>query len=624
MQKLTLRSPWVALCCLFIGMSALAAVDSDNPQAMRWFNLGLKEKDAQRKIAAYAKAVELDPQFVEAYYNLGLAYRQVQDLQRAERFLQRALEADPGKMKAETKLQVTYELAATYKRQGKNKDYENTLLTAKGLAKEATVRNKINLELGRYYYEQSRYDEVLKTLREGGQLSAAEAGEFNALIRQAETEAELGKNYSAALAAKNNGNLTGALVLFEQVRGKKPDYKDVEKQIAEINASLVSGSQKQALATLWEQAQSYERAGNLEMALASYESLLKLEGSHAEARAKHENLKQQLEKKQLNETLEREYGIGLTALRNRDWTRATLAFEKVLSTDANYKDARSRLNEAQKALDRESKDTIVARYYAEGVSAMNRGDLGGALVALEKVSKINAQYRNTASLLKQIEQSLAQPARVAQASPVQSTANAAVDSLYQAALTLAEAQDWMQTVIVLEKISLLAPNHRDVASRLEQARAQLQLVESAEQTLAPESVKANETPIWKNTGVLAAVLLLPVLGFVAISPGTRARYHLLRNDYSNAALIYERMLARNPQRTKLYPALANLYFLLGRRDAQALKVYKTILQLNLPMQNREGINAIVAEHFLTEGRTDSDAIEVLENALKTEQSRSRH
>ncbi len=581
MRKLRLGSVGLAFCFLLLNLSRLFAVDSENPEAMRWFNLGLQENDAQKKIAAYAKAIELDPKFIEAYYNLGLAYRQAQDFVQAEKFLRSALEADPAKLRTDTKLQVKYELAATYKRQAKNKDYETTLLEAQALAQEAAIRNQINLELGRYYYEQGRYDEAAKTLRESGQLSAAEANEFDTLIRQAETAAELQKNYTAALKAKSSGNVGGALVLFEQ-------------------------------------AQSYERAGNLEMALASYESLLKLESSHLEARAKYETVKQQLAQKHLTDTLEREYSAGMTALKSRDWTRATLAFEKIFNNDSNYKDTRSRLAEAQKALDRESKETIAARYYVEGVTAMNRGDLDGALVALEKVSKINVQYRNTAGLLKQIEQALAQQPVAARPSN-----NAAMDSLYQTALASMEAKDWMQAVIILEKIALLAPNYREVDARLEHARTQLKLAAATEQTVAQNAEPQGEAPIWQNPGVLAALLLLPLLGFVAVSPATHARYYLMRNDFSAAAAIYEQLLARHPQRTKFYPALGNLYFLLGRRDLQAMKVYKTILQLNLPMRNREGINAIVAEHFLTEGRTDSDAIEVLENALKIEQNRYR-
>ncbi len=612
------NSKWLALFAFVFCVGNGFGTDSQNSQAMRWFNLGLNEKDPQKKIAAYTKAVELDPKFVEAYYNLGLAYRQVQDYNRAETFLQRALEADPAKLKSETKLQVIYELATTYKRLGKLKDYESALLGVKGLAQEAATRNKINLELGRFYFEQGRYNESVSILRERGRLSSAEADEFNALQIQAENGVELQKNYAAALQAKNAGNLTGALALFEQVQGKKSDFQDVEKQLAEVRAALAASSQKQATASLFERAQQYERAGNLEMALASYESVLKLDNSHLEARTKHENLKQQLEKRQLTEVLEKEYSTGMSAFKARDWTRATLAFEKILALDPSYKDARSRLAEAQKALDRESKDTIVARYYAEGVAAMNRKDLGGALVALEKAGKINPQYRNTASLLKEIEQSLASKPNAPAERPA---AGVNVDSLYQVAQVAADQKDWVQALIVLEQIALLSPNYRDVTERLENARVQLEQAKAAPVEVA--SPEQESTPLWQNTVALAALLLLPVFGFVMLSPTTRARYNLLRNNYAGAAEIYERILARHPERTKLYPALANLYFLLGRRDPQALKVYKTILQLNLVMQNREGINAIVAEHYLTEGRTDSDVIEVLENALKTEQTKSR-
>lgn len=593
-------------------------LDSQNPQAMRWFKAGLKEKDPQKKIAAYAQAIELDSNFVEAYYNLALAYRQVRDYERAEQLLQHALATDPAATQNDTKLQITYELAATYKATGKTKQYENTLLEARALTQEHGLRNQINLELGRHYFEQQRYEEALGILRENGQLSGAEAEEYRGLVQQVERTKALEQNYAAALQAKNAGNAANALALFEQVRAAEPGYKDVEKQIAEVNAALQTGSRKQTLAALFEQAQKYERENNLEMALASYESLLNLDGSSLEARTKYQAAKQQLEKQQLAENLETEYEAGMNALRTRDWIRATLAFEKVLALDANYKEARSRLAEAQKALDRESKDTIVARYYAEGVAAINRKDLGEALVALERVSKLNPQYRNTEKLLRDLEASLSQTAATT-AAPSASPVN--VDSLYQAALTAENAQNWMHAVITFEQVALLAPNYRDVAARLENARKQLKLSESA-QTLKPQT-ESPSAPFWENLGLgtLALILGLPVLGLIVFSPASRARYHVLRNNYSTAAAIYERILQRHPERTKLYPALANVYFLLGRRDVQALKVYKTILQLNLSTQNRERINAIVAEHYLTEGRTDSDAIEVLENALKNEQNK---
>jgi hypothetical protein len=49
-----------------------------------------------------------------------------------------------------------------------------------------------------------------------------------------------------------------------------------------------------------------------------------------------------------------------------------------------------------------------------------------------------------------------------------------------------------------------------------------------------------------------------------------------------------------------------------------------ILQLNLPVANREEINAIVTQKYLTEGRMDYDAIEVFEEALKAERRKQNH
>lgn len=119
-------------------------------------------------------------------------------------------------------------------------------------------------------------------------------------------------------------------------------------------------------------------------------------------------------------------------------------------------------------------------------------------------------------------------------------------------------------------------------------------------------------------GVLAAFVLLPLLGVFVFSPMSRANYHLWRKNYLAAAQIFEKLLARHPQRAHLYTPLAESYLQLGRNDERAVKVYKTVTQLNLPTRKRDEINAVLAQKYLAEGRTDPEVIEVLENALKVE------
>ncbi len=614
MKKIRVFFPCLAL---FLSLAARpAAAQSQNAQAMNWFNLGVTEKAADKKIAAYQKAVELDPQFVEALYNLGLAYKQQQDYRSAAQYLLKAYQARPAQTKSDTRFQILYELAASYKKLGRSEDYVEAIRAAKDLRADAAMKSRLQLELGRFLYEQGRLDEAWSELQAGRESNVANSGEFAEVIRKVELEREAQSLYRSAQQAMAGGELKQARALLEQIQAKQPGYKDTADKLAELNGKLEGESKKQSFALLYEQAQKYEAAGNLEMAVVTYESLVQQAGVYKDARSKFQAARQQLEQKQLEAKLEAEYANGMTALRTNDWTRAILAFEKTLEWDRNYRDARKRLAEAQNGLNRESTETIVARYYAEGVRARSRDDLGGALAAFEKVRRLNPNHRNVAGLLTEIEQEMAQQREPETAA----TALVNVDSLYQEAQARTAAGDRVQAVVAFEKIQLLQPNYRDVVDRLAVARANLARKEPAP-AATPAAPQDDEDSGWPFAEAAAAIAVLLVLGGVATSPAVRARYHVMRGDYPAAIRVYEKVLSRRPNRVKFYPALANLYLLLDRRDEKALKVFKTVLQLNLDTRQRDHINAIVAQNYLLEGRTDSDAIEILEGALKSERKR---
>jgi tetratricopeptide (TPR) repeat protein len=590
---------------------------SQNRQALNWFKVGLAEKDPGKKLAAYLKAVEIDPQFVEALYNIGIMFKQQQDYRRAELYLFKALSAKPEKTKNEVKLQILYELGMAYKKLGKANDAEEALGGAKGIAMEPAMKAAITFEIGRLFYDGGKYQAALVELREGRDIPGANQEQFNSLIQLAENAIELQRLDDAAEKAIAGGNWRVAKALFEQIRAKNPAYKDIDGKIAGLDAKINAEIKDTNLAALYDQAVKQMTEGDWEAAILGLENVLQQsDGNYKDAKTRMETARQQLAQKQLAEKLESDYAAGLAALRLRNWTRAILAFENVIEADKDYRDARKRLAEAQSNLERESKETIVARYYAEGVAAMNKNDFGAASAAFEKVRKINSDYRDVAALLVEIDQALQQKA----ANPPTATAAAPIDveALYQEAVVAAERADWMQAVIGFEKVQLLQANYRDVIDRLAEARANLTLATNAESVAA----SASESNVAFYLGSAVALVAVPVLGVVAFSPATRARLHLFRGNYAAAVQIYESMLARHPNKVKLYPALANIYLLTGRHDENAMKVYKMILQLNLPTHNREEISSILAQNYLTEGRTDSDAIEVLESALKAEQRRA--
>ncbi len=618
-KMLKLNRPILAAIVLLMAPAVLA--QSQNPKAMTWFKVGLTEKEPQAKIAAYLKAVEFDPQFVEALYNLGMTFKKQQDYGRAEQYLLQASQVKSDRQKNETRLQVQYELATTYKKLGKAQAAEEALRAAKKLAADPAMKTNIILELARTLYDAGQYQAALLELQSGRNEAGVKPESFNSLIRLAENEVEMLRLYEAAEKAQAGGNLRGAKALYEQVRAKNPAYREAGARIGALEAQLNAETQKSTVAALYDQALKQASEGNFESAIAGFENVLQQSGGNfKEAKTRLETARQQLALKQQNEKLENDYAAGLAALKARNWTRAILAFENVTASDRNYRDVRKRLTEAQNGLERESKETVVARYYADGIAAMNKNDFGGALAALEKVRRINANYRDVGALLAEVEsvlQKRSAPDPTA-AAPV-TAAVAKLDSLYDAAVAAAERQDWMLAVINFEKVQLLQANYRDVLDRLAAARANAALVAK------PEN---KETTAGKNLafylGSAVALITLPLLGFVAMSPVARARLHLMRGNFATATLIYEGLLARNPGKVKLYPVLANIYLQQGRSDENAMKVYKTILQLNLTTAYRDEINAIVAQKYLTEGRTDSDAIEILESALIAEQRRAKY
>lgn len=604
-------------CCVALSFLLLgyAAAPAQNSRARQFYETAVKEKDVEKRIAALNKAVEVDPNFAEALYNLALAHKEKQDYGRAEQYLLRAKETKAG---GDLKVAILYELAAAYNRQGKTKNFEETLRLAKGQATDAQRGATIAFELGRFFYQQGRYEEALLELQEGQRLYPDRRDYFANLIQLTQTAQATQQLVAAADRAAAQGKLEEAKALLLESKQKNPAAKNVDAKIAELEARLAAAAGARSRAALYAQAQKLEAENKPEAAIASYEKLLQA-GDYQDASVRLQKLRGQLAQKQQSEELEAEYRRGMEALKIRDWTGATAAFEKILAQNSSFRDAAQRLAQAQAGLERENTDALAARYYADGVAAMGRNDAAAALTAFEKIRRLDPAYRDVATLISAIEKKLQPATGVTHEMPA-----ANPDSLYASALTFFNKKDWPQAVASLEK---LPPHYRDVVDRLAEARAYLSLAPATTAGVAAHASteaepRAVEAPANDRTffyfGGFVALLVLPVIGFFALSPSGRAQLHLLRGNYAAAAQVYEKALARHPERIKLYPPLGRIYLVLGRRDGQAIKIYKMILQLQLDVERHAEINTIVAQNFLTEGRTDADAIHVLEQALKVE------
>ncbi|MGH7496282.1 MAG: tetratricopeptide repeat protein [bacterium] len=312
------------------------------------------------------------------------------------------------------------------------------------------------------------------------------------------------------------------------------------------------------------------------------------------------------------EELRYEYASGLRALKTREWAKAVLHLEQVTQADANHREAQKRLTQALKSLERMDPAQRLASFYAEGVAAMARNDWRIAFIALRRTGALNPGYRDYDLLLQRASQVLRQRLLVAHLPAVSTLL---VDSLHLEATEAINRADWLAAIVALEKIQVLKPGYSDVAALLACAYQGLQTADQQGSSMTRLPFRFD----WSDARLAAVLLLLPMLGYLIISPSVRAKVHYARGHYAKAMRIYEKLVARNPKRVKHYDKLARACLHLGRRDPFALKIYQIVLQLNLLNRSlRKEINDVVAQHYLAEGRHDQDAIVVLEEALAHE------
>jgi tetratricopeptide (TPR) repeat protein len=350
---------------------------------------------------------------------------------------------------------------------------------------------------------------------------------------------------------------------------------------------------------------------------------------------------------------EKEYAAGRAAMRMRDWKAAIKAFKRTVELNPDYRDASKRLAEARTILHNEEIEAVAARYYDEGVAAMNRNDVDAALDAFEKVSRINRRYRDLEELYARLEGRLPRPqARDSAATPnpfviftappaetpkkfvaakVDSPAanadssthaetavagSANLDSLYQQALAALARDDWKSAVIAFERITFVQPNYRNLDDLVAVARANLLRQAQSQSAQLPAETGDGKilTPVIAT--MIAAIIGLALLGLFIVSPTGRGRLYRWQGDYIAAALLYERMIAQKPDRAKLYSALAEIYLRLKRDDSAAMRVFEKVLALNLPTRHRAELHAIVTQQDRHESREPQRASEMISAANK--------
>ncbi len=602
-MKRRLNSRLIGILFLVGFISNIQLVHAQD-NAIDWFKQGAEATGNQEKINCYLQAIKLNPKFIEAYYNLGYVYKNAGDLDNAEKAFRQALLTAPMKLNIEDKLRITYELGMTLKKLNRYDEAIETLEGAKNLARQTEIRAAILYELGRTKLLLGNFEEAVAEFSEGLQLNSSKQSAFESAVQNARSMQEIEAEYVKGISYLNNGQYEEAIATLNRVINSSPNYKNSNQKLAEAQQLKERKTTSDNLADIYARGIGYMQRNDWSNAIIAFKQVEQADPNYKEVKIKIAESQTKLDQSLEEEVYEKIYNDGMSEYRKGNWINAIIALEKVKEWRADYKNTDRMYRDAQSKLNREGEDSAKNRYYVQGKNYLNNGDWELAIATFKQLKNLDQNYRDVQFLLKQAEDGLAEAAKSPQ-----------LENYYIDAMKYYNDGDWLKAILVFEKIQQINPGFKDVSEKLTQAQNNVNQPKVA-QTVKKSKEAKTGTNHWMLIGGLLSVLLIPTaVAFFAV-PTARAKWLLMQGNYQKAALIYESILIRKPDKVKLYPLLANVYLMLNRPDDTARKVYDIVLQMNISPKLRQRLDATVNQQFLNNKKSENQ--ESLEEKLKRE------
>lgn len=570
--------------------------------AREWFERGVNSQNANEKIVAYKRAIALDSSLVEAYYNLALAYKNKGDQGSVQQILTTGFMRYANQMDKNLKIKILYELGISAKKQENYNSSEEALEAAINLTVEEKLRSAMLLELGRVCLLSGKFDKALLHFNRGKELaSLSEKEQFDKGIEMVRSARQTEDIYQQAVTATNRGDFDGAVRDYERVLALNPNYKDAASRLEQARQNGKRSTDEQQVGTVYQEALALLNAKNYSEAVQKLKQVLAKNPNYRDARAKLAEAEQSLEGKAREESIEKDYAEAMQALRRGNYPEAMVLLDRVRRVDSNYRDVNARYAEASSNLNKQDMRSTITKFYQQGVSAYDAGNYADAVSAFNRVQALADNFRDTDKLLAEAQTRL----------KATLGGNDEAAAYYNQGLEEMAKGEFLPAVIAFEKVQMLNPNYKNVVERLADAKS---LLKKSNQP----SEERKGGGLLATIGLALGLLLVPLVGIFALSPEMRARVLMLQGKYNNAIKIYESMLKRNPGKVRLYMTLANIYMLEKRQDDRAVKTFEMVLRLNMDTEHYDKIIAILANYYLREGRTDPEALEIMEKAAGKE------
>lgn len=313
-------------------------------KAIEWFKKGEEASEPDMKIHFYQKAIELDPDLIEAHYKLALVYKIENNYEKAIDSYNRALEIPKKDEDPELKVSMYYELGICYKRLNDFPKSSAALENALNLAEDKKIRSYIYYELGRNAVETEDFEKAFVLYNEGMQLGDENTNLFQNAIEDAKNKGLLKSNYQKGLKFLDDKDYESAIQAFSQVVEIDKEYKDVNLKLAEAKNGLSSQPDSGRTDNFFMQASDAFSNGDFKIAVEKYKRFTEQNPNNSIA---YYNLGQCYEQ------------LGDNAL-------AIAAYQKALMIKENYVEARVALERiGGKPVDNDSNLTAANNFFLQ-------------------------------------------------------------------------------------------------------------------------------------------------------------------------------------------------------------------------------------------------------------------
>ena len=251
-------------------------------------------------------------------------------------------------------------------------------------------------------------------------VAAAEERVVVAPKESVESEAErLAALYGEVQALLETEEWSGAIARCREILTLDPTYRDAASLLVKAKEGLTRQQRGQAreerLAWLYDAGVRYEAEGRWREAMDEFKQVLVLEEGYKDAAARLAAAQEELAKAEAEEERQKKlsnlYEQGVAALRAQQWPEAITLLERVQAIEADYRDTASLLDRAQREMARlrveQEREKQLSALYGEGLNSFNAGRWQEAIDRFQQVVDREEGYKDAAARLATAREELA-------------------------------------------------------------------------------------------------------------------------------------------------------------------------------------------------------------------------